>query len=51
MVDIKSLTNNGEGVDIILEMAAHVNLNADLTLLKRGGTVVVIGNKGMTGVW
>jgi len=48
MTQIKALSPKGEGVDIILEMAAHVNLNADLPLLRRGGTVVVIGNKGMT---
>ena len=48
MAQVKSMSPNGEGVDIILEMAAHINLGADLPLLKRGGTVVVIGNKGMT---
>eukprot|EP00288_Rhodomonas_lens_P002625 CAMPEP_0177720396 /NCGR_PEP_ID=MMETSP0484_2-20121128/16601_1 /TAXON_ID=354590 /ORGANISM="Rhodomonas lens, Strain RHODO" /LENGTH=331 /DNA_ID=CAMNT_0019232651 /DNA_START=22 /DNA_END=1017 /DNA_ORIENTATION=- len=48
MNEIKTMSPNGEGVDIILEMAAHVNLGKDLPLLKRGGTVVVIGNKGMT---
>lgn len=48
MASIKTLSPEGAGVDIILEMAAHVNLGADLPLLKRGGTVVVIGNKGMT---
>ena len=48
MAEIKKLSPNGDGVDIVLEMAAHVNLGADLPLLRRGGTVVVIGNKGMT---
>ncbi len=48
MDEIKAKSPNGEGVDVILEMAAHVNLGKDLPLLKRGGTVVVIGNKGMT---
>jgi len=48
MAEIKALTPKTEGVDMILEMAAHINLGADLPLLRRGGTVVVIGNKGMT---
>ena len=43
MAEIKKLSPNGDGVDIVLEMAAHVNLGADLPLLRRGGTVVVIG--------
>lgn len=46
--NIKSLTPNCEGVDVILEMAAHKNLGNDLTILKNEATVVVIGNKGMT---
>ena len=38
---------NGEGVDIVLEMLANVNLNSDLQLLKSGvGRVIVIGNRG-----
>jgi NADPH2:quinone reductase len=36
----------GRGVDIVLEMAAHLNLDKDLGLLARGGRVVVIGNRG-----
>jgi NADPH2:quinone reductase len=36
----------GKGVDVILEMAAHVNLGKDLTLLGPGGRVVVIGSRG-----
>jgi NADPH2:quinone reductase len=38
--------SNGRGVDIILEMAAHINLDKDLTLLAKGGRIVVIGNRG-----
>lgn len=34
------------GVDLILEMLANVNLGKDLTLLARGGRVVVVGNRG-----
>ena len=36
----------GTGVDVILEMAAHVNLDRDLGLLAKYGRVVVIGNRG-----
>jgi len=36
----------GRGVDVILEMAAHLNLGKDLTLLAPRGRVVVIGNRG-----
>jgi NADPH2:quinone reductase len=36
----------GTGVDVVLEMAAHVNLGKDLTTLAQGGRVVVIGNRG-----
>jgi NADPH:quinone reductase len=37
---------DGRGVDVILEMLANVNLGRDLTVLARGGRVVVIGNRG-----
>ena len=40
-----SLTD-GRGVDIVLEMLANVNLARDLTILAKGGRVVVIGNRG-----
>jgi NADPH2:quinone reductase len=43
--EIMSLTG-GKGVDVVLEMAAHVNLGADLKLLTRYGRVVVIGSRG-----
>jgi NADPH2:quinone reductase len=36
----------GRGVDVIIEMAAHVNLDRDLGLLARGGRVVVVGSRG-----
>ena len=42
---IMTLTN-GRGVDLILEMLANLNLRKDLTLLARGGRVVVIGSRG-----
>jgi NADPH:quinone reductase len=34
------------GVDVILEMAAHINLDRDLTLLAKHGRVVIIGSRG-----
>jgi NADPH2:quinone reductase len=36
----------GKGVDAIVEMAAHLNLGKDLTVLAKRGRVVVIGNRG-----
>jgi NADPH2:quinone reductase len=38
----------GRGVDLIVEMAAHVNLDRDLGLLAKHGRVVVVGNRGKT---
>jgi NADPH2:quinone reductase len=37
---------SGRGVNVIVEMAAHVNLDRDLTLLAKHGRVVVVGNRG-----
>ena len=39
-------TTNGRGVDVILEMAAHINLDKDLSILAPRGRIVVIGNRG-----
>jgi NADPH:quinone reductase len=36
----------GQGVDVILEMLANVNLGNDLKVLAKFGRVVVIGNRG-----
>jgi NADPH2:quinone reductase len=36
----------GQGVDVILEMLANVNLDRDLDVLAPHGRVVVIGNRG-----
>ena len=36
----------GNGVDVVLEMLAHVNLAADLEIIAKYGRVVVIGNRG-----
>jgi len=38
----------GRGLELIVELAANVNLGKDLTLLARGGRVVVIGSRGCT---
>jgi NADPH2:quinone reductase len=37
---------DGRGVDVVLEMAAHINLDKDLTVLAPHGRVVVVGNRG-----
>jgi NADPH2:quinone reductase len=36
----------GRGVDVVIEMAAHLNLDKDLGLLAHGGRVVVVGSRG-----
>lgn len=36
----------GRGVDVILEMAAHINMASDLKLLAQHGRVIIIGNRG-----
>jgi NADPH2:quinone reductase len=36
----------GQGIDIVLEMLANVNLGRDLQVLATGGRVVVIGSRG-----
>lgn len=43
--EVKSLTD-GNGFDLILEMAADKNLASDLTAVGRGGRIVVIGARG-----
>ncbi|MBI5571326.1 MAG: NADPH:quinone reductase [Desulfomonile tiedjei] len=42
---VRTLTG-GRGVDVVVEVAAHVNLAADLKVLDHGGRVVVIGSRG-----
>ena len=41
---VQALTQ-GHGVDVVLEMLAHVNLDKDLKILAMGGRVVVIGSR------
>ena len=36
----------GRGADVIIELAAHVNLGKDLTVVARNGRVCVIGSRG-----
>jgi NADPH2:quinone reductase len=38
----------GKGVSLVIEMAAHVNLDRDLGLLAKLGRIVVVGNRGKT---
>ncbi len=45
--EIMSATG-GRGVDVIVEMAAHLNLDRDLGLLAKNGRIVVVGNRGKT---
>jgi NADPH2:quinone reductase len=37
---------DGQGVDLVIEMLANVNLAKDLTVLGRSGRVVVVGSRG-----
>ncbi len=41
-----SAATGGNGVDVIVEMLANVNLDRDLGLLARGGRVSIVGNRG-----
>ena len=43
--EIKKATG-GRGVDVVIEMAANINLDTDLSLLAPRGRVVVVGNRG-----
>jgi NADPH2:quinone reductase len=36
----------GRGVDVIVELLANVNLGKDLTIMAKGGRVVIIGSRG-----
>ena len=39
-------TTGGHGVDMIVELLANVNLGKDLTIVAKGGRVVIIGSRG-----
>ena len=45
LAEIMKVTS-GRGVDVIVELAAHINLGNDLTILAPRGRVIVIGNRG-----
>jgi len=46
LADAVAGTRDGAGFDIVLEMAAHRNLGADLGILRKRGRVVVVGSRG-----
>ncbi len=46
---IRALTE-GHGVDVVIESAAHANLQRDLEMMALGGRVVVVGNRSETQV-
>jgi NADPH:quinone reductase len=46
--DAITQATGGGGVNLIIEMAAQVNLDRDLGLLAKFGRVVVVGNRGRT---
>jgi NADPH:quinone reductase len=43
--EVMKLTD-GQGVEVIIEMLANVNLGRDLAILATGGRVVVVGSRG-----
>jgi NADPH2:quinone reductase len=45
--EIAGLTS-GQGVNVVLEMLANVNLQKDLGIIAMGGRIAVIGNRGTT---
>ncbi len=38
--------SGGSGVDLVVEMLANENLSKDFGMLKSGGSVAVVGNRG-----
>jgi NADPH2:quinone reductase len=45
-LDTVMSSTGGRGVDVVLEMAAHLNLDKVLSILARGGRVVIVGSRG-----
>jgi NADPH2:quinone reductase len=37
---------DGNGVDLVIEMLANVNLNRDLEMIAKRGRIVIVGNRG-----
>jgi NADPH:quinone reductase len=46
MNQIYATTGDQQGIQVVLEMLANVNLNEDLKILAKGGTIAIIGNRG-----
>ena len=40
------LSDSESGVDMVVEMLANVNLDTDISLLRKGGAIMVVGNRG-----
>ena len=45
-LDALGALTGGQGVDVVLEMLANVNLDRDLNVLAKGGRVVIVGSRG-----
>ena len=45
-LDAVSGLTDGQGIDVVVEMLANINLDKDLKILALGGRVVVVGNRG-----
>ena len=41
-----TIMNEGEGVDVIIEMFANKHLRNDIQMLNSKGTISVVGNRG-----
>ena len=47
---LKELSRSNGGFNVIVENAAHINLDGDLDLVANRGSIVVVGSKGMESV-
>jgi NADPH:quinone reductase len=45
-LDAIAAAAGAKGIDVVIEMAAHLNLDKDLALLAKHGRIVVVGNRG-----
>lgn len=45
-LDTVMQATGGRGVNVVLEMAAHVNLDKDINVLAKFGRIVVVGSRG-----
>ncbi|XP_046559733.1 zeta-crystallin-like [Haliotis rubra] len=39
-------TTDGDGYDVIIEMAAHANMDSDVELMRRNGRTIIVGSAG-----